>query len=297
MNPHEPVPAFLQDDLAPAPPDRAGFHVIPAPLEQTVSYGGGTRRGPAAILRASVQLEAWLKGSIPGRCGIHTAPEVPCEGRDIQGVLADAGAAAVAAVDAGACPVLLGGEHTVTLGPVRALAEAGYEIGVVQIDAHADLRHTYQGSRFSHACVMRRIAELGIPFYQVGVRSLSAEEAAFRADTGVPYADAEEICRRGPAAIRLPEDFPRQVYLTFDVDGLDPSLMPATGTPEPGGLGWYAAIDAVDRTLAGRTLLAADVVELAPIPGWHAADFTAAKLVYEIMRRQQAAPPPGRPPC
>jgi agmatinase len=183
----------------------------------------------------------------------------------------------------GKVPITLGGEHTVTFGPVRALAEAGHRFGVVQFDAHADLRDRYHDDPLSHACVMRRIHDLGIPAFAIGVRSLSAAEHAFRLRAGLHHLDAEALAAGGYPDPLLPDDFPREIYVTFDVDAFDPSLMPSTGTPEPGGLHWYQAIHGLHHALAGRRLLAADVVELAPQPGQHAPDFTAAKLVYALM--------------
>ncbi len=274
---------FLEDDLPEVGPDDALFHLIPFPLERSLSYGSGTAGGPSAILEASTQLEAFDGQRIPGEAGIYCHLPIDCSGDDVEEMLHMAGKQVAACVGAGKIPIMLGGEHTVTVGPVRALAERGYEFGVVQFDAHADLRDTYQGSPLSHACVMRRVAELDVPIFQIGVRSLSAVEGAYRADPSVPHLDAAELMTGGYPESLLPDDFPEQVYITFDVDVFDPSLMPSTGTPEPGGLFWYEAIEGLRRVLDGRRLLAADVVELAPKADWSAADFTAAKLVYTLM--------------
>lgn len=274
---------FLSSDLPLAAWDDARIVVIPAPYERTVSYGGGTARGPQAILDASQQLEVFDGKGCPGEAGIFTSVPPPgMEGTEEQ-ALDGIGAAMAKAVGDGKRPLLLGGEHTVTYGAVRALAASGVALGVVQFDAHADLRDTYQDNPLSHACVMRRIHELGVPIFQVGVRSLSQAEHVYRTTHRVPHLDAEAIHARPLPVPLLPAAFPEMVYLTFDVDAFDASLMPATGTPEPGGLFWHQAVHLVRRSLDGRSLLAADVVELAPQSGLHACDFTAAKMAYTLM--------------
>ena len=175
---------FLASEYAPARPEDAAFHIIPAPLERSVSYGGGAARGPAALLDASRQLEAWESGLAPGESGFYTAPPVDCAG-PVEGVLARIEAATRRALDCKAVPVLLGGEHTVSLGALRALARQAREkkepFGIVQFDAHADLRPEYEGDPYSHACVMHRaVADLGLPLVQFAVRDMSREEAEVR---------------------------------------------------------------------------------------------------------------------
>ena len=274
---------FLASELDPGMPDEAFFHILPVPLEKSVSYGGGTARGPHAILEASDQLELWDGQSVPADLGIHTWPAVDCSG-DIQGVMERIETTVSRILEHHGLPVLLGGEHTVTYGALAALAKKYGRIGVVQFDAHADLRDSYEGSGWSHACVMRRaVKDLGLPLVQFGVRALCLEEVDAREAHGVCFFDAADLAVSGIADVSLPSDFPEQIYLTFDVDGLDPSIMPATGTPVPGGLGWYDALELAQKAMKGRTVLGMDVVELAPIPGLHMADFAAARLVYALM--------------
>ncbi len=276
-------PGFLRSEFGVSSPEEALFHVLPVPLERTVSYGAGTANGPNAILEASLQLEAFDGVSYPGEAGIYTAPPIDCSG-DIGTVLRRIETVVRNVFEQKKTPVLLGGEHSLTQAPVRALAELGNDLGVVQIDAHADLRDVYDENPFSHACVMRRIAELGIPIFQIGVRSLCREEIEYRAATGIAFLDAADLQRNGFPDSLLPKDFPESIYLTFDVDGLDASLMPATGTPEPGGLSWWQALTAVECVLRnGRRLVGLDLVELAPIPGFHAPEYVAAKLTYALM--------------
>ena len=170
-----------------------------------------------------------------------------------------------------------------TLGAVQALAARGERFGVVQFDAHADLRDQYEGNPLSHACVMRRIVEQEIPVFQLGVRSLSEAEAVFRRDRAIPCCDAATLARPDALPFQIPPDFPARIYLTFDVDAFDPAVLPGTGTPEPGGLFWYDALRLIDYVLQSRRLVGFDVVELAPIPGSHVSEFIAAKLVYRLM--------------
>lgn len=260
------------------------FRVIPVPLEQTVSYGGGTGRGPGAILAASQQLEVWDGFSEPLAAGIATEPVVDCTG-DIHGVLARIEAAVRAAVEKKAIPVVLGGEHSVSLAPIRVLAASCPEpIGIIQIDAHADLRDSFEGLPFSHACVMRRaLEECGCALMQFGVRALCREEVRYRRQRRVLHLDGREIYGVDLKKISLPAAFPHHIYLTIDVDGLDPSVIAATGTPVPGGPGWYDTLIFIERVLAGRRLLGFDLVELAPRPGDHGSDFAAAQLVYAVI--------------
>lgn len=274
---------FICSKYPQSSPEDAHFHVIPVPLENTVSYGGGTAYGPDAILEASYQLEAFDGTSCPGELGIHTTEAIDCS-ESIERSLHNIEMACAPVYQARKTPVLLGGEHSLTLAAVKALHKIKQDFGVVQIDAHADLRDSYNGSPHSHACVMRRIHELGIPIFQIGVRNLCKEEVEYREKHNIQYLDAREIDWEGiPIKSLLPADFPKNIYLTFDVDGLDAALMPATGTPEPGGLGWWQALDACESAAKGRKILGMDIVELAPQPQLHGASYTAAKLAYALM--------------
>jgi agmatinase len=277
------LPPFLGSELKEPGPRDALFHVLPVPWERTVSYGGGAARGPSAILQASWQLEVWDGHSKPGTEGIYTHPPVAIsEGPDQ--VLARIASEVAEILSLGKIPVVLGGEHTVTLGVIKGFMQAGIQdLGVVQIDAHADLRDTYDGDPFSHACVMRRIAELGIPLFQLGVRALCEEELRARERYGIRYLDAETLVPEGVHQIGLPADFPSRVFFTIDVDGLDPSIFPATGTPVPGGLGWYQTLALFASVARQRQIMGFDLMELAPIRGFHCYDFAAALLVYRLM--------------
>jgi agmatinase len=277
---------FLNGELstAEADPAQARFRVIPVPLERTVSYGAGTGRGPAALLAASVELERLWRGTEPCAQGIVTEAAVECDG-PLSGVMERIAARTGAAVAAGRIPVVLGGEHSLSYGAVRGVvAGLGRPVGIVQIDAHADLRRAYQNERHSHASVMQLLAEEeGLPIAQFGVRALCMQEAELRRSLSVFHVDAEELATRGLNAVDLPSGFPEDVYVSFDVDGLDPSVMPATGTPVPGGLGFWQAIHLVEHALEGRRMVGCDVVELAPHDGDAVSDFTAAQVTYALM--------------
>jgi agmatinase len=307
----DPVPcSFLAEEYHNTPAEKALFQVIPVPYEATVSYGGGTGAGPAAILEASNQLETFDGHSCPGDAGIHTWPAPDCSG-DAGAVLSRVTAAVETALGAhlaGPVPVILGGEHSITAAALEGVLRhrqnrgAGAEpsagrprLGMIQIDAHADLRREYQGSRLSHACVARRVHEdLGVPVIQLGVRALSLEEVRYRegarervgTDPSCPslvWYDAAELVPGAVSQFRIPDDFPREIYLTIDVDGLDPSVCPATGTPVPGGLGWYQTLDLLRWIVSSRRIVAFDVVELAPVDSMHGADYTVAELTYRLM--------------
>jgi len=275
-------PSFLASEITVPAPEDALFHIIPVPCEKTVSYGAGTAQGPAAILQASQQLELFDGTCIPAEQGIYTHPPLDCSG-DIEHILSTISDTVSGVLTLGKIPVLLGGEHSITFGAAYVARDhfpAGF--GVVHFDAHADLRDTFEGSRFSHACVMHRVLEISLPLFQIGIRALSLAQHRLRLEKKIGTLDAHVIAAQGMPATILPDDFPENIYLSIDVDAFDPSIMPATGTPEPGGLTWYQMMQALTSVLQGRRLIGMDLVELAPMPGFHAPDFTAAKLIYSI---------------
>ena len=275
-------PPFLEPQIPDLPADQCLFHVIPVPLEATVSYGHGTARGPAAILNASSQLEDFNGFDRSCSMGIHTQRPVNCRGSS-EKILKNIENAVSAVLKIGRLPVILGGEHSVSVGAFRALRRKGVDFGIVHFDAHGDLRESYRGSKYSHGCVMNWALGLGIPLCQLGVRSISCSEFPIRKKGRVIAHDAMDLAwKRRPSRL-LPAGFPKRIYVSFDVDALDASLMPATGTPEPGGLMWWDAMALLKQVIQGRSVAGFDVVELAPIPGMHAPDFTAARLTYNIM--------------
>jgi len=282
-------------------PDHAGVYVLPAPYEHTSSYVLGSDQGPSAIIEASHQVEFYDEML---RCepfrewgGIATVTPLDLKGKvDRQAVDAIEGFVRPH-VGTGRFLVTLTGEHTGALGAIRAHAKRYPNLSVVQIDAHGDLRHAYQDNPYSHASVMARVVEDGLPLVQVGIRSISPEEveriassdristffAAQLLDPAGPYEgtsarwipDIVKACR-GP------------VYLTFDCDGLDASLVPALGTPEPGGLGWYDTLNLITALANGPGILGMDISEIAPIEGFVAPQFCIARLIYRILGRVRA---------
>ncbi len=266
--------------------ETARFEVVPCGLEATVSYGTGAANGPKAIIAASHQLERLTNGKVPCADGIYTHPHIDCA-RDIETVMADLRCLTGEIAGRGHIPVTLGGEHSVSygavMGVVDALTETVGPIGLVHIDAHADFRNAYQGHKYSHASVMYLLAQEGLPMASFGVRALAEEEEAARRAHGVITHDGGDLVRGNISTVMLPDEFPQNIYVTFDLDGLDPSIMPATGTPVPGGLGFYQALDLVESALQGRRCVGIDIVELAPIDGQPASDFTAAQIAYNLM--------------
>ncbi|GAB4288939.1 MAG: agmatinase [Methylophaga sp.] len=276
-------PIFLGSEIEQPDPEQAMFHVLPVPFEKTVSYGGGTGQGPSAILNASWQLEEWDGKSKPCEAGIYTCAPVDCQLEAGQ-VIDNIASATAGIVQQGAIPVVLGGEHTVTYGVLKGLKQAGIDdFGIVQIDAHADLRHAYEGDLLSHASVMKRAVDMDIPLYQLGVRALCEEEIACRQSFGVYYQDADELVQNNIQAISLPENFPQKVFFTLDIDGMDPAVFPSTGTPVPGGLGWYQTLNLFESVARQREIIGFDIMEFAPIKGFHAYDFAASMLTYKLM--------------
>lgn len=282
-------------------PERAGVYVLPAPYEHTSSYVPGSDRGPSAILEASCQVEFYDEQL---RCepfrewgGIATATPLNLQGK-VDRAAVDAIEGFVSPhVSTGRFLVTLTGEHTGALGAIRAHAKRYPGMCVVQIDAHGDLRDAYRGNPFSHASVMARVVEDGLPLVQVGIRSICPEEidrikkterittffAADLLDPSGPYAGkASRWIADVVAACHGP------VYLTFDCDGLDASLVPALGTPEPGGLGWYDTLNLITALANGPGIVGMDVSELAPIEGFVAPQFAIARLIYRMLGRIKA---------
>ena len=280
-------PAFLASELSHAEsnPETALFEVIPCPLEKTVSYGAGTKAGPSALLEASQELERFDGKGFPLEKGIITSAPIECA-LPIEEVMASLRTRTMASVKAGRIPVTLGGEHSLTYGAVMGVVDALQKpVGILQIDAHADLRVAYQGHKHSHASVMHLCAvEEKLPLMQLGIRALCIEEHQARLDADhIHFVDAEALVTGNITVVDLPADFPDDIYITFDVDGLDPSIMPATGTPVPGGLAYYQSLQLIEHALKGRRCVGFDVVELAPMAKQWAWDFTAANLTYRLM--------------
>jgi agmatinase len=261
--------------------------VFPVPLDRTTSYMAGTKHGPAAILRASRYVETYDEelGCEPYEAArIATIPPLETHEGTLEKVLGELHTGVLALLADGKFPVVLGGEHSLTAPCVAAAAKKFTNLSVLQIDAHADLRDAYQGNPSSHASVMRRVVEI-CPAVQVGIRAVSAEEAEVIPELPVKVYWAKDIARGRTEewVARVVSDLTENVYLTVDLDGFDPTCVPATGTPEPGGLDWYQVTALIRAVAARKRIVAMDVVELLPQPGDHASDFLAAKLIYKAL--------------
>ena len=265
--------------------------VLPVPFERTTSYGKGTSAGPAAIIRASQSMELYDEelGAEPYTQGIATlAPFLP-EAYDMAEAMAELEDEARVHLERGKFLVTLGGEHSISQAPVRATKQVHPDIGVVQFDAHSDLREEFEGTPYSHASVMKRIVDDGVPTLSVGIRSLSTPESKLIREKNLPVIWGHELDRAEELFPGMLAGLPEKVYLTFDIDYFDPSLVPATGTPEPGGGLWYPTLRMLRHLFHTRKVVAMDVVELAPVGGLPASDFLTAKLIYKCLGYLQEA--------
>jgi len=242
------------------------FVVIPCPHEKTTTYGKGTKKGPAAIIKAMEQVEGFDHEL--GREIEDFEIQKPCSVKELKSRVAKV-------LQENKIPIVLGGEHSISSFAIQAFKK----ISVLQFDAHADLRSSYKGSENNHACAMRRILEIS-PGVQVGIRNISREGYEFAKKTGqlekIHWADKKIDINK--ILTQLSEN----VYITFDVDALDPSVVSATGTPEPGGLGWYQTLDILKAICQAKKIVGFDMVELAPKKDDHVSDFAVAKLIYKI---------------
>ncbi len=264
--------------------ERAKFVVLPVPYDLTSTYQSGSRRGPGAILEASANMELYDEelGQETYLAGIHTLPLLDADARGPEEMVNSVQRTIAGIAADGKIPVMLGGEHSISFGAVQALRGVFPNLSVLQLDAHADLRDSYQGTPFSHAAVARRICGI-CPLVQAGIRSMSVEEAEFLKADPVKSYSADFIRENRSWWETICGDLQGDLYLTVDLDVLDPSVMPATGTPEPGGITWWDLIRLVREVSKRCRIRGFDVVELAPIPGMIAPDFLASKLVYRIM--------------
>ena len=264
--------------------ETARIVMVPVPYDRTASYQRGTADGPAAIIEASRHMELWDDelGCDPSPVGIHTAP--PVSGNDDPPeVMARKVEEAVGRYLAmGKMPVVLGGEHSVSIGAIKAYEKRYPKLSVVQFDAHGDLRKSFEGSDHNHACIMRHFAGR-IPSLQLGIRSYSEEEAEFIAAKKLKVVTGKDFVRNPGKALEQVDHLTDEIYLTFDVDFFDPSIMPGTGTPEPGGPGWYETLEFIRALCRKKTLVGFDVNELRPLPHDASSDFLVAKLVYKVI--------------
>ncbi len=262
----------------------ATFVVVPVPYDLTSTYQPGSRRGPVAIIEASTNMELYddeLKKETY-LAGIHTTLPVEIDARGPKNMINAVRKKISRIVALEKIPVMLGGEHSITLGAVQAVKEKYPKLSVLQLDAHADLRDSYQGSPYSHASVARRISEI-CPLVQVGIRSMSREEGDFLPKSKVKSYSADFVLETRNWCEKVCKDLQGDVFVTIDLDVFDPSIMASTGTPEPGGLYWRDVLRLLKAVSQKCKIRGFDVMELAPVSGNIAPDFMTAKLIYRFM--------------
>lgn len=260
---------------------RSRVAVFPVPYDATTYYKPGAKDGPRAIIDASRHMEVFDidSGKNLKETDVFTLEELECSKNSPKETVERIQKVVGQLIKDKKIPFMLGGEHSISLAPVLALKKAKKDFSVLQIDAHSDLRDVFEGTKFHHASVMRRIRENVRSVVQAGIRSMCQEEADYVKKNKIenvfyaPGIPAEKIIPR----------LKKEVYLTFDIDALDPSIMPSTGTPEPGGLGWYETMDFLEKLSRQRKIIGADLVELSPLPGIVFPDFLAAKLAFKII--------------
>ena len=265
--------------------DGARFAVLPVPYDQAASYMPGARHGPEAVISASDHVE-WFDEELQGefyRCGIATMDAIE-PNLDGPAVMEQAlFRAAKRVVRDGKFLFSLGGDHSISAGLVRAVMTKYRKLSVLQIDAHLDLRDSFLGSAHAHACVMRRVLEMGASVVPVGIRTAAQEEHRFLKRGPVSPITARDCHMEDDWVDRVLNALGDTVYVTIDIDGFDPAYAPGTGTPEPGGLDWYQVIGLLRLVAAEKNIVAADIVEVMPIPGQVVTEFLAARLAYKLM--------------
>lgn len=250
------------------------FTILPVPHEATTSYGKGTKNGPAALLKALPKVEEFDEElKIEVRPGKEYSVARPI-------ALKSCAKQVAKILEQGRTPIVLGGEHSITSAAVKACAQKFKDLSVLQFDAHADLRDKYYGRKDSHACAMRRVLEI-CPAVQVGIRSISKEEYDWAEQSG--QLKKMHFARKIEMVDKIEAQLSQNVYITIDVDVFDPSIIPSTGTPEPGGMLWYEVLDILKGVCATKNVVGFDVVELSPKKGDIVSDFTAARLVHKVM--------------
>jgi agmatinase len=272
--------------------------ILPIPYEATTTYRKGCENGPDDLLEASVQLEYYddeLDGEICWAAQIYTHPQI-ADTRNGQVVTSEqmlqvTRETVSQLIQDDKFVISLGGEHSITTGIVQAYRDASAEpFTVIQIDAHGDMRHEYEGSIHNHACVMRRVLDMGLPTLPIAIRAVCQEEADLIKAKSIPVIWAREIAKDPDWIEKAIAAIPTErVFITIDLDGLDPTLIPGVGTPEPGGLNWYALTTFLRRVFETHQVIGCDVMELAPVVDSVVSQFTAAKLVYKLIGYQATA--------
>jgi agmatinase len=260
--------------------EKAKVVVFPVPYDSTTCYRSGTRNGPHAIITASRQMELYDEelGYEPAKVGIHTLDELEPSMDSPEETIERVEKVIAEIIERRKFPLMLGGEHSISLGAVRALSKIYRNMSVLQLDAHTDLRDEFEGTKFGHTSIMRRISEL-CNTVQVGIRDMSLEEVGFVKKNKLKIFYA----RDSPKPSEIVSSLKKDVYVSIDLDVFDPSEVPAVGTPQPGGLHWYDVLAILKEVASKRNVVGFDVVELCPIEGDVSSDFLAARLAYKFL--------------
>lgn len=285
MTPPSPAKNFLGLDGAQVEYDKSKVVVIPAPFEASTSYQTGTVNGPQAILDASTQVETYdiELGTDCHTQGIHTTAPLPIKSAPAEKAFAILHKTAKRALDDGKWPVMLGGEHSISYGLFTALLEKHPNLSIFHIDAHTDMRAAYEGNPYSHASILYLMRKTCPRTVSIGIRSMCEEEAKYVKDNNVPVYYDYETHTKPLNPKNLLSHLTDDVYLTIDVDGLSPSIVPTTGTPEPGGLEWYETLSILKSLFKEKNVVGMDCVELMPVKGLSHGDFSVAKLIYKCI--------------
>jgi len=265
----------------------AAIVVLPVPFDKTSTWVKGSAKGPRAIINASRNMELYdiETASEVYTKGIHTAKSL--QAKSSATMVKSVFTKCRAFLDDDKFVITLGGEHTVALGAIQAHAEHFADMSILHLDAHSDMRDSYEGSKFNHACVMARALEMTDHVVSVGIRSMDTGELKNVKKKNMFY--ASKIVQSRDWVPRVLKRLTRNVYITIDLDVFDPSIMPSTGTPEPGGLGWYDVMSLLERVIKSKNVIGFDVVELCP-SGNVAPDFLAAKLIYKLLSLKYCCP-------
>jgi agmatinase len=277
---------FLDIPAASASSKKSPYALLPLPYERTTSFGKGAKNGPKALIRASQEIdtvdeELLLTIDVP----VQTLSAVKFASKTPAAAMTAIYRAAMAQHNSGRFLLGVGGEHSVSFPLIRAASEHYSNLSVLQLDAHLDLRAKYSGTTYSHASVMRRVMDSGTPIVHAGIRSLCEEELNIVRKRKLPVFFARYMIEKSAKTVaeQICKQLTRNVYISLDVDALDPSVMPGTGTPEPGGLGWYLMIDILREVIKRKNVVSADIVELSPIKGSNVSEYAAARLAQKIL--------------
>ena len=269
--------------------DSSKVVIVSAPYEKTTSYGKGTAKGPGAIIEASHYVEFFDEETAKEVCfdiGIAALEPIKFGKTSGKKALDLIYKDVKALIDAGKFVVTLGGEHSISTAPIQAHYDSYEDLSILHFDAHSDLRLEYEGSKYSHASFAARVAEFTTDITQVGIRAQCKEEYEFIKEKGINTFYAYQMRNEGFTHIlteKIVSTLKKNVYITFDVDYFDPSIMPSTGTPEPNGFYWDETMRLLKKVCAERNLVGFDVVELAPVKSYTFPDFLTAKLIYKIL--------------